>query len=98
MEKSLITANSMMARGYGSRKRTSYRRTRITLRDIVQLVAILILGVTSLVCAIWGGMEYRYYPYLAEITLWWGYVPLLLLSLVPLILQCGEELAWWRSR
>lgn len=98
MEKSLITANSMVARGYGSRKRTSYRRTRLTLRDTVPLVIILVLGLTSLVCSIWAGTVYEYYPYLSPLEPWWGYVPFIVLCLVPLALQIGEELAWWQSR
>jgi len=98
MEKSLITANSMMARGYGSRKRTSYRRTRLTARDAVPLAAILILGIASLICIIWAGMTYDFYPYLSAVELWWGYIPFLLLCFVPLFMQLGEELAWWRSR
>jgi len=98
MEKSLITANSMMARGYGSRRRTSYRRTRLTARDVVVLVAILLLGVASLVCVIWAGRAYEFYPYLAPIEFWWGYLPFVLLCCVLLVLQWREELAWWRSR
>ena len=98
MEKSIITANSMMARGYGSRKRTSYRRTRFTLRDKVPLVIIIGLGLTSLVCTIWAGGLYGFYPYLSPISFWWGYIPLVLLCLVPMCLQIGEELAWWRSK
>jgi len=98
MEKSLITANSMLARGYGSRKRTSYRRTRLTARDAVPLIAILVLGALSLVCAIWASMAYDFYPFLSAIELWWGYSPYLVLCCVPLIMQLGEELAWWRSR
>ena len=98
MEKSIITANSMMARGYGSRKRTSYRRTRFTLRDKLPLVAIIALGLTSLVCTVWAGMQFDYYPYLTQITFWWGYIPLVSLCLIPMFLQIGEELAWWRSK
>lgn len=98
MEKSLITANSMVARGYGSRKRTSYRRTQLTLRDVVPLVIILVLGAASLVCSIWAGVEYSYYPYLDSLELWWGYIPFFLLCLVLVALQIREELAWWQSR
>lgn len=97
MEKSLITANSMVARGYGSRKRTSFRRTRLTVRDLVPLVTILVLGILSLVCTMWGGMEYQYYPYLTPISFWWGYLPFVALCLVPLCVQLREELAWWQS-
>ena len=98
MEKSLVTANSMIARGYGSRKRTSYRRTRLTARDIVVLVAVLALGALSLGCVIWAGVAYEFYPYLMAVGFWWGYIPFLLICCVPLALQLGEELAWWRSR
>ena len=98
MEKSLITANSMLARGYGSRKRTSYRRTRLTARDAVALGAILALGILSLVCVIWAGAAYEFYPYIMAVEFWWGYIPFLLLCCVPLIMQLGEELAWWLSR
>lgn len=98
MEKSLITANSMVARGYGSRKRTSYRRTRLTRRDLVPLLAMCVFGVTSLVCIVQASVDFTFYPYLSELTFWWGYAPFLLLCCVPLALQLGEELAWWRSK
>jgi len=98
MEKSLITAQSMVARGYGSRKRTSYRRTRLALRDIVPLVILLALGLTSLGCIIWASTTYQFYPYLSQLQPWLGYIPFLLLILMPVILQLSEELAWWRSR
>ncbi len=98
MEKSLITAHSMVARGYGSRKRTSFRRTRLTIRDLVPLSITLALGLTSFICVIWAGMHYTYYPHLSPLTLWWGYLPFVLLCLVPLVLQLGEEYAWWRSK
>lgn len=98
MEKSLITAHSMLARGYGSRKRSSYRRTRLTLRDTVSLFCILSLGLISLGCVIWAGMNYEFYPYLTSLELWWGYAPYLLFCTIPLVLQLREELAWWRSK
>ncbi len=98
MEKSLITAQSMLARGYGSRKRTSFRRTRLTLRDAMPLLCIGVLGLISLVCVIGAGMGYVFYPYLSPVSPWWGYVPYLLLCIVPLVLQLREELAWWQSR
>ena len=98
MEKSLITANSMMARGYGSRKRTSYRRMRLTARDALPLVVILASGITSFVCIIIAIMGFEYYPYVTTIDFWWGYLPFVVLCSVPIILQLGEEFAWWRSR
>lgn len=98
MEKSLITANSMVARGYGSRERTSYHRTQLTRRDLVPLGIILALGLTSLACVIWAGMHYQFYPYLTPLTPWWGYLPFVLLCLMPMALQLSEELAWQRSR
>jgi len=98
MEKSLITAQSMVARGYGSRKRTSLRRTRFALRDAVPMALILALGAISFGCVIWANMTYEFYPYLSPLEFWWGYLPFVLLILVPLFLQLEEELAWWRSR
>lgn len=98
MEKSLITAQSMVARGYGSRKRTSYRRTRLTLRDAIPLIVLLVLGLASLVASIWAGGEYTYYPYLSPLDFWWGYIPFVLLCLMPALLHVREELSWWHSR
>ncbi|MCL2808044.1 MAG: energy-coupling factor transporter transmembrane protein EcfT [Coriobacteriia bacterium] len=98
MEKSLITAQSMTARGYGSRKRTSMRRTRLTPRDVVPLTAMLALGAASLGCILWEGAAYQFYPYLSPLTLWWGYLPFLALTLIPLLLQLEEEVAWRRTK
>lgn len=97
MEKSLITASSMMARGYGSRKRTSYNRRRFSLRDSISLGAVVILGLSSFVLVLVAGLQFSFYPYLSEMTGWWAFIPLALFCAVPLVLQTGEEVAWWRS-
>jgi len=98
MEKSLITAQSMMARGYGSRGRTSFRRRRLSLRDIVPLVVMLLLGAISLGCIIWAGRGFQFYPYLSAVQTWLVYAPFVALVLVPLLVQLRDELTWRWSR
>lgn len=91
MEDSLETADAMRARGWGARRqRTTYLPYRFTLRDAAVL---LVLTVAAGVC-IWASWTatnaYEFYPRLAPIRAWWGYVPYAVWMFVPAALHLYE--------
>lgn len=91
MEDSLETADAMRARGWGAcRQRTTYLPYRFTLRDAAVL---LVLTVAAAVC-IWASWTatnaYEFYPRLAPIRAWWGYVPYAAWMFVPAALHLYE--------
>ncbi len=91
LEGSIVTADSMRARGYGSGKRTSFRLYRMTLRDWVLLgIMLLLLG---LVLAA-GGMQASYTPVLDISALTWGFAAYCLYLLIPVALHAKEAFQW----
>lgn len=91
IEDSLETADAMRARGWGARRqRTTYLPYRFTLRDAAVL---LVLTVAAGVC-IWASWTatnaYEFYPRLALIRAWWGYVPYAVWMFVPAALHLYE--------
>ena len=91
MEDSLETADAMRARGWGARRqRTTYLPYRFTLRDAAVL---LVLTVAAAVC-IWASWTatnaYEFYPRLAPIRAWWGYVPYAVWMFLPAALHLYE--------
>lgn len=91
IEDSLETADAMRARGWGARRqRTTYLPYRFTLRDAAVL---LVLTVAAGVC-IWASWTatnaYEFYPRLAPIRAWWGYVPYAVWMFVPAALHLYE--------
>lgn len=91
IEDSLETADAMRARGWGARRqRTTYLPYRFTLRDAAVL---LVLTVAAGVC-IWASWTatnaYEFYPRLAPIRVWWGYVPYAVWMFVPAALHLYE--------
>ena len=63
LEGSVITADSMRSRGFGStKKRTTYAAYRFTLRDGVLLAVMVILFSVSLACVLSGAGAVEYFP------------------------------------
>lgn len=100
LEEALQTADSMEARGYGVKKRSTYLSYRFEMRDILSLI----VGGIILVCCIYGKLkgfgDLQIYPVLGSVGLSSIQNQLLLvLTLLfvsyPLILE-GRELLWWR--
>ncbi len=88
---SIITADSMRARGYGSTKRTSYQIYRFQARDYV----LLFLEISLLVIVILAGrMDVTYTPVLAVQNISWGFLAYCIYLLIPLILHTKEAIQW----
>lgn len=91
LEGSIITADSMRARGYGCAKRTSFQIYRITPRDWVALILLILLAATVLVS---GGYGAEYTPALQfqqptlGLAAYWAFL------LIPTTLHITEALKW----
>lgn len=95
LEGSIITADSMRSRGYGTGKRTSFQIYRMTVQDWVLLC--LIAGMEIAVMAA-GGTDAKFTPRLKLSPLSWGFPVYCVFLLIPTVLQIKEVLAWHISR
>jgi len=98
LENSVITADSMKARGYGCGRRVSFNIYRTAKRDSL-CVAVLVLGLLLLLLsAVLGGTKAEYYPLitLAPLTLRSlpGLLGYALFLFTPSLLQLWEDLTW----
>ena len=95
LEGSIITADSMRARGYGCGKRTNFHIYKLTKQDVLLLAAILML---SLCVLGFGGTEAGFTPYFYCDYLTLGFPAYCLLLLIPSILYLREAIAWTRLK
>ena len=99
LEGSIVTADSMRSRGYGTSKRTSFMIYRMSSRDWGLLAAILVLSAALIAFISLGHTTATFTPewYLAPICP----IGLLLygsLALIPTLLHLQEALSWHISR
>ena len=94
LEGSIVTADSMRARGYGSAKRTSFRIYRMTARDWVVLGVEAVLGMLVILTVAGGGTDagFTYQITVAPVT--WGYAAYWAFLLIPTVIQIKEEIQW----
>ena len=100
MEDSLERADVMRARGWGADvTRTSYRRYEMTERDMVAIAVLALLVVASAMLGYVAVSQWRFYPIMPRLVMWWGYVPYAVLVLVPGVATLVERVSWsWSSR
>ena len=91
LEGSIITADSMRSRGYGTGKRTNFQIYRMTGRDYFLLA--LILGLEIAVLCL-GGTGASFTPRLKIDPIGWGLPVYGALLLIPTLLQIKEVIAW----
>lgn len=98
LETSIETADSMEARGYGLRGRTSFHLYKFTKRDLVMLVSMLILGVVTSVGCFLGKTDIYYYPaiYIPETDIFTVIVEIFYLALLilPILIDIKGERKW----
>lgn len=98
LENSVETADSMRARGYGLRGRSSYSIFKWTTRDSV--MAVLVGGLTALVCALMftGFSDFLFYPAFSSFD--WSipalclYIGLFFLTFISTIVEIKENALW----
>ena len=88
---SLVTADSMRARGYGTGKHTSFQIYRITLRDVCLMV--LMAGCIACIILL-GGTSAEFTPVYQAAPLTWGFGAYCVFLLIPTALQIKEALQW----
>ena len=95
LEGSIVTADSMRARGYGAAKRSSFMIYRMTVRDIWLLAAQIILAAAVIVCIAGGGTAAAYTPALeiAPLSIP-GLAVYCAYLLIPTVLHIKEVLQW----
>lgn len=99
LEEALQTADSMEARGYGVKKRTTYLSYQLERRDIISLISGLLILLICIYSKLQGFGNLQIYPELGRLGL--GLIQnqiVLVLTVLfvgyPLILE-GCELLWW---
>lgn len=98
LEGGIVTGDSMRARGYGTAKRTSFMRYRMTVKDWVLLIAMLALLALTVLAACLGQTVATYTPALSIAPVSWGVIPYTIYLLIPIILHGKEALQWHISR
>ena len=98
LENGVVTAQSMDARGYGSRRRTSFAIFRFRVCDL--LFILLTLALTGGAVAAVIGSHINYYPDIqtdlfSELSVA-GYCAFTILSILPVIINTKEVLQWRR--
>ena len=91
LEGSIITADSMSARGYGAAKRSNYQIYRMTTRDWLLLGLTLLLGLATLIS---GGKTAEFIPALRIDPLGVGFAIYCLYLLIPTALHLKEAITW----
>ena len=88
---SLVTADSMRARGYGTGKHTSFQIYRMTLRDIILMI---LMAVLIAAVILFGGTSAEFTPVYTAAPLTWGFAAYCLFLLIPIALQIKEDVQW----
>lgn len=91
LEGSIVTADSMRSRGYGSSKRTSFQLYRMTGLDAVLLGAVVVL-VLAVILA--GGTGATFTPVLSVPRPGWGLAAYVCFLLIPIVLDVQEVVRW----
>lgn len=98
MEQSLVTADSMKSRGYGSAGRTAYAVYRFETRDGIALGMLLALCAGTILPWVLGTVRWSFFPALAGELLAAGpiisYLNFLGLCLMPLTIDLTEDCKW----
>ena len=95
LEGSIVTSDSMRARGYGFTRRTCFRMYRMTRRDVLMLVLMAILSACVLLA---GGMDAGYTPALYCDYVTWGFGAYCVLLVIPTLMHIGERVLWNRYK
>ena len=91
LEGSVISGDSMRARGYGAAKRSSFQIYRLTARDIVMLV---LLGLMAISVIFFSNTAVELVPDIIIPRVNWVFPVYCQLFLIPTFLQIKEDLLW----
>ncbi|PRR83399.1 energy-coupling factor transporter transmembrane component T [Clostridium vincentii] len=98
LENSFETADSMKARGYGLKGRTSFSPFKFSKRDRIALIILLILIGTVIMGGVYGENSIDYFPSIIvkpiESFSIYVYTSYLILCIFPIIINIWEEIKW----
>jgi len=98
LEGSVVTGDSMRARGYGAAKRSSFMIYRMGTVDWSLLILLPVLLALVIVAACAGQMTAAYTPETIVSPVSWGIVPYGIYLLIPTALHIKEAMQWHISR
>ena len=98
LEGSLVTADSMRARGYGTAKRQSFIIYRMTVRDWMLLALQLLLLILVVMSACLGQVNASFTPELTIAPVSWGLFAYSAYLLLPTALHMKEAISWHISK
>ena len=91
LEGSIVTADSMRARGYGCAKRTGFQIYRMTMQDWLLLALMVFLSAGVI---LFGGFRAEFTPVLSVAPLTWGFAAYCAFLFIPTALHIKEALQW----
>lgn len=98
LEGSVVTGDSMRARGYGAAKRSSFMIYRMTQADWILLVVMLILLGITITAACFGQFATEFVPAIDIAPVSWGLAAYTCYLLIPTALYIKESVSWHISR
>ena len=98
LEGSVVTGDSMRARGYGCAKRSSFMIYRTTATDWWLLGVMVLLMVLTILAACFGQMDATFTPTLDIAPVSWGVIAYTGYLLIPTALHIKEAFSWHISR
>ena len=98
LEGSVVTGDSMRARGYGTAKRSSFMIHRMKTGDWLMIAAIPILLALIITAACLGQMAAVFTPEIQISPISWGIIPYTIYFLIPIALHTKEAIQWHISR
>ena len=98
LEGSVVTGDSMRARGYGGAKRSSFMIYRMTWNDWILLVVMLILIGITIIAACVGQFSAVFVPMIEIAPVSWGLAAYTCYLLIPSALHIKEAIQWHISR
>lgn len=98
LEGSIVTGDSMRARGYGAAKRTSFMIYRMTATDWVLLTVMAALLMLTVMAALSGQLAATFVPSVQLAPASWGIIVYTCYLLIPTALHIKENVQWRISR
>lgn len=98
LEGSVVTGDSMRARGYGAAKRSSFMIYRMTLTDWVLLAMMALLVGITITAACVGQLSASFVPMIEIVPVSWGLIAYAGYLLIPTALYIKEAVQWHISR
>ena len=98
LEGSVVTGDSMRARGYGTAKRSSFMIYHMTWEDWILLVVMLVLISITIVAACVGQFSAEFVPAIELAPISWGFAAYTCYLLIPTALHIKEAIQWHISR